>query len=430
MEWNEFCEKVSKMLGNSKHKLQFNYDDTKISYIIASQEYQYAVDDYEKLKQKAEQYDFERYSICDNSGYESVVDIPDMDSRRRFSIAIDEKLAEFTVNDEETGITYSFQEISEELLWYIIKDFDITKKVFMFFPSSIFERKCETLAEKDIFSLIKMITRFPLSVNIETSSTKNREQLQKYARAYLFNIAYNFDFVFKTVTNIDDLFPQRTSLARRKIQNVSELMAPQLFYKEQLVAQYYMALTSEEPFVKFIGFYHIMEYFYEEVYNEDILKSVQHIIQHPGFSAKRTKDIVKIVDLIKRKNKQNKEEFQGSELEALELTLKKFVEVNDLISDLTEFDNSLIDYYKSSEVNFSNGDAVDLRDVSNEKLYKKLAARIYKTRNALVHSKSNENRLNERGVYNPFVSSQELAKEIPLMRYISEAIIINSASSL
>ena len=71
-----------------------------------------------------------------------------------------------------------------------------------------------------------------------------------------------------------------------------------------------------------------------------------------------------------------------------------------------------------------------MRDISNEKLYKKLAARIYKTRNALVHSKSNESRLNERGVYNPFANSQELTMEIPLMRYISEAIIINSASPL
>ena len=41
MEWNEFCEKVSKMLGNWKNRLQFNYDDNKISYIIATQEYIY-----------------------------------------------------------------------------------------------------------------------------------------------------------------------------------------------------------------------------------------------------------------------------------------------------------------------------------------------------------------------------------------------------
>lgn len=430
MEWNEFCEKVSRMLGNWKNRLQFNYDNNKISYIIATQEYIYTIDNYNDLRQQAEQYDFERYSICDGNSYESVVDIPDIDSRRRFSIGLEDKLTELIVSDEEADITYSFHEISRQLIWYVIKDFDVRKRVFNNMPYQIFERRCETLAEKDIFSLIKMIIRLPLAVYIETNTKKNREQLQRYAKSYLFNIAYNFDFVFKAVTEIDDLFPQRNVLPRRRIQNVSELMAPQLLYKEQLVEQYYMALTSEEPFVKFVGFYHIMEHFYEEVYNEDIFKSVQHIIQHPGFSAKRTKDIVKIVDLIKKKNRQNKEEFQGSELEALELTLRKFVNISELINDLTEFSNSIVDYYKSSEVSFSKGDTVDLRDASNEKVYKKLAARIYKTRNALVHSKSNESRLSERGVYNPFANSQELAMEIPLMRYISEAIIINSASPL
>ena len=70
------------------------------------------------------------------------------------------------------------------------------------------------------------------AVYIETNTKKNREQLQRYAKSYLFNIAYNFDFVFKAVTEIDDLFPQRNVLPRRRIQNVSELMAPQLLYKE------------------------------------------------------------------------------------------------------------------------------------------------------------------------------------------------------
>lgn len=430
MEWTEFCEKVSRMLRPWKKRLQCDYNDNRIVYTIATQEYEYTIDDYNELKQKAEHYDFQRYSICDENTYESIVDIPDIDSRRHFLMGLEDKLSEFTLKDEETNITYSFHEVSAELIWYIIKDYDVRKRIFARFPVSFFERKCEALTEKDIFSLIKMVIRLPLAVHIETSTSESREQLQKYTKSYLFNIAYNFDVVFKAVTEIDDLFPQRSSLPRRRIQNVSELMAPQLLYKEQLVEQYYMALTSEEPFVKFVGFYHIMEYFYEEVYNEDVFKSVQRIIQHPGFSAKRTKDIVKIVDLIKKKSRQNKEEFQGSELEALELTLKKFVDITELINDLTEFSDSIVDYYKAREVSFSKGDAVDLRDVSNEKLYKKLAARIYKTRNALVHSKSNESRLNDRGVYNPFANSQELTMEIPLMRYISEAIIINSASTL
>ena len=430
MDWIEFCQKVSEMLRTWRNRLLFNYDDNKIIYTIATQEYQYTIEDFNQLKQNAEHYDFKHYSICDGNTYESIVDLPDIDSRRHFSMGFEDKLSELTVRDEDANISYSFCEVSKELLWYIVKDYDINKRVFMRFPSSVFDRKCETLPEKDLFSLIQMITRLPLAVYIESNSAKSREQLQRYAKSFLFNIAYNFDFVFKAVTEIDDLFPQRTPLNRRRIHNVAELMAPQLSYKEELVEQYYMALASEDPFVKFIGFYHIMEHFYEEVFNEDIFKSVQYIIQHPRFSSKRTKDIVKIVDLIKKKTRQSKEEFQGSELEALELTLKKFVDISELINDLTEFNSSIVDYYKTSEVSFSKGDTIDLRDISNEKLYKKLSARIYKTRNALVHSKSNEGRANERGIYKPFDNSQELLMEIPLMRYISEAIIINSASTL
>ncbi|MBR2403250.1 MAG: hypothetical protein IKB01_10895 [Lachnospiraceae bacterium] len=430
MEWAEFCQKVYEIIRPWRSKLLFAYDDEKITYTIASQEYLYTTADYNEMKQKAVQFEFKRYSINDGKTYESIVDLPDIDSRRYFVMGFEDKLSELAVRDEDASVTYSFHEVSKELIWYIIKDFDTSKKVFARFPVSLFERKCEALSEKDLFSLLRMVIRLPYAVYIETNSIKSREQLRKYAKSFLFNMAYNFDLVFKEVSEIDDLFPQRTPLNRRRIHKPSELMAPQLSYKEELVEQYYMALASEDPFVKFIGFYHIMEHFYEEVYNEDIFKSVQHIIQHPGFSAKRTKDIVKIVDLIKKKTRLSKEEFQGSELEALELTLKKFVDISELVNDLTEFDSLIVDYYKLSEVSFSKGDTIDLRDVSNEKLYKKMAARIYKTRNSLVHSKSNEGRINERGVYKPFDNSTELLREIPLMRYISEAIIINSASTL
>lgn len=252
MDWIEFCQKVSEILRPWRNRLLFNYDDNKIIYTIATQKYQYTIEDFNQLKQNAEHYDFEHYSICDGNTYESIVDLPDIDSRRHFSMGFEDKLSELTVRDEDANISYSFCEVSKELIWYIVKDYDISKRVFMRFSSSVFDRKCETLPEKDLFSLIQMITRLPLAVYIESNSAKSREQLQRYAKSFLFNIAYNFDFVFKAVTEIDDLFPQRTPLNRRRIHNFAELMAPQLSYKEELVEQYYMALASEDPFVNWI----------------------------------------------------------------------------------------------------------------------------------------------------------------------------------
>ena len=430
MDWFEFCQKVEALIKPWKKMLSLVYDDSKIVYKINEKKYQYTVEEYNELALSVEGYDFKRYSICDGNTYQAIIDLPDDDSKRRFLWGFKDKLSELIVKDENAEVSYSFNKVSKELIWYLIKDYEIDKNEFDRLPIIFFRRKIESLTEIDLFTLIRTIIRLPFVVSVESANPKSREQLQKYAKSFLFNIAYNYDIVFKTITEIDDLFLQRRALNRKRVKEIDELMAPQLSYKEELVEQYYMALVSEDPFVKFIGFYHIMEHFYEEVYNEDMFKSVQGIIQHPGFSSKRTKDIVKIVNLIKKKTRQSKEEFQGSELEALELTLKKFVDINDLVNDLTEYNSSIIDYYKTSEVSFSKGDTIDLRDTSNGKIYKKLAARIYKTRNALVHSKSNENRDNERGIYKPFDNSQELLREIPLMRYISEAIIINTASQL
>jgi len=430
MDWMLFCGKISEILGPWKSIVGFTFDNEKIVYTIASEQYEYTITEYSQLEENVEKYNFNRYAISHKRKYESIVDLADINVRSHFSQFFEDRLLDVKVKNEDENITYSFREASKELVWYIIEDYDISRKVYTRLHSSYIERKYQSLSEKDLFGLLRLIIRLPITVIIESSVSKGEEVLQQHAKSFLFNIAYNFDYVLKLVSNIDDLFPKRTSLNRRRISNFEELMPPQLSYKEELVEQYYMALASEDCFVKFIGFYHIMEHFYEEVYNEDLFNSVQYIIQHPKFSSKRRKDIVKVVELIKKKTKQNKQEFQGTELEALELTLKKYVDISELVNDLNEFSGTIVDYYKNSEVTFSKGDAVDLRDFSNEKLHKKLAARIYKTRNSLVHSKSNENRTNERGIYKPFYNSQELSKEIPLMRFISEAIIINSSKEL
>lgn len=94
------------------------------------------------------------------------------------------------------------------------------------------------------------------------------------------------------------------------------------------------------------------------------------------------------------------------------------------------YDSDLVRYYCTHEISFSNGDTIDLNDFENEKLPKKVAARIYKTRNSLVHHKSNSARVKERGVYHPFKDDAELSKEIILMRLIAEMIIIKSAQEI
>jgi hypothetical protein len=159
------------------------------------------------------------------------------------------------------------------------------------------------------------------------------------------------------------------------------------------------------------------------------LNEIKQKITNPDFSYKRKKDLESLVKLIEKKIKYNKNEnISYNEQDALYLTLKKYVNLENLKKRLEEFDISLIEYYKSNKVKFSSGKCVDFDFLGSqpETVYGQLAERIYKTRNAIVHSKDRIDKLK----YKPFRDDKVLIKEIPLMRAISEEIIINSSEIL
>jgi hypothetical protein len=84
----------------------------------------------------------------------------------------------------------------------------------------------------------------------------------------------------------------------------------------------------------------------------------------------------------------------------------------------------LLGYYASNKVEFSGGDTIRFNGDQSE-VIKALARRIYKTRNALVHSKDGP-----KGKYTPFTDDRWLIPEIPLMRFIAEQIIIATSELL
>ncbi len=191
-------------------------------------------------------------------------------------------------------------------------------------------------------------------------------------------------------------------------------------------------MASDNPILQFLSFYHVIEHFFEEVYHDEIVSMIQREITKPDFSYRRTEDLKKLYARLKQKIT---EETSGrSELEALELTLRKFVDLLDLKDTLDKYDPALSQYYLEHEVSFSRGNRIPWSS-EPEKIYSKMAERIYKTRNAIVHSKNaykatNSGKIKELPKYTPFKHDKDLQKEIPLLRFIAEQIIINSAQPL
>ncbi len=94
----------------------------------------------------------------------------------------------------------------------------------------------------------------------------------------------------------------------------------------------------------------------------------------------------------------------------------------DLKEKIEIYNDELVQYYQDNIVSFSGGEKVDLSAIDQEEAYKLLSKRIYKTRNSLVHSKESEKKK-----YVPFNDDRILIKEIPLMRFIAESIIISDS---
>ena len=85
MEWNDFCIKIDSMGRFFRDKLHFEYNDEQINYKISEQDYVYTKNDFNTLKNNAEHFSFQPFSILNNYQYESLVDFPDGESRRPVS---------------------------------------------------------------------------------------------------------------------------------------------------------------------------------------------------------------------------------------------------------------------------------------------------------------------------------------------------------
>lgn len=425
MDWNEFCVKVNKFFSIYSRR-NFYYDKDKILYQIDNKEYTYTKEEYIEFVQCINGCDFSRYSLLNKEGFEALLYVPDYDKYMVNYVKL--KLRDYQIFDEVKKINYSLSSVSDKLIWFILNDLDFNFSVYRRYDTSRFEWRCYQLEDKGLFNVLRLIMGNPFSITINSGKLMRCEYYINLMNSFLFNFILKSNLVIQPCFDINNIL-KRPRIKYKRTQDFNDMIIPRLIYNEGLVEKYKSALLTNDSFVSFMNFYHIIEYFYEEIYTDELYLNVKNILDSPSFSPTNKKDIGKLVNLIKSKTRKVKEDFDGTELEALELVLRKYVNVSHVVDKIKELDLVLIKYYNRS-VSFSKGNALDLENDSNDIIYKALANRIYKTRNALVHNKSNDYKVKERGIYNPFNDSEELERENILMKFIVGEIIINSAINL
>jgi hypothetical protein len=221
--------------------------------------------------------------------------------------------------------------------------------------------------------------------------------------------------------NLEDLLNSRRISRIRRVR-IEDVDPPRRLYNEDLVNHYQMALSSESPFLEFLSYFHILEHFFEIVFNDDLIERVRRQLTDPGFSYRRKKDLQSLIRTVSKSVQQRSDQYVFNELEALKLTLARFISVQELKDKLIQYNQNVYNHYTTTQVAFSDGDIIYFDSSDEDQIVKQISNRIYKTRNSLVHSKDGE-----RSKYTPFKDDEKLSKELPLMRFISEFIIINSS---
>jgi hypothetical protein len=368
------------------------------------------------------------YEILINSGYNTF----------RPVYAINKKIIGKEKVDKHNGLTYVISPISKQFLFNLFSQLNDEQKLTFF--SSLVENttaimlgwalnETEKKISPDLLDIIIYSNRKLLSLKITSEKFLKYGKYNQLADAFIFNTSYNLDFPITKYTHISDLILRKRLFLGRKTE-YDELDIPKKVYIPDLIYHYENALSTDNPHLQFISYYHIIEYFYNDVYNRHLINKVRQTITDPSFSSIKNESIDDLVKVIQKNLKNRDAEYEYDEMESLRLTLKEYIDLDKLINSLTEYNSKSLKHY-NKPVSFLGKYGIDFVSTKeeikeeNKKRYAQVATRIYKVRNSVVHSKKGD-----KAICLPVKHDRDLSLEIPLVRLVAEQIIINSSELL
>ena len=355
-------------------------------------------------------YSMKKFMLCGNTSFET-------------AIKEQNPMRPLFRNDDELfktagqGVDFAISRLSNTYFFALLCYFGAHPKADIDFRMSAFRlRQSDKITT--INELIEFFRIFTLKINSEKEL--DLSLYKNMMHSYLFNVSYNHDI---TLTIVD--FAEKRNSFRKGVKREGRLF-PYKSYNQKLINYYYQGASTSIPFTKYLAFYHVAEFFFQSIAEQDAFQEIEKFITKPSFSPYEKEHIREFYSQIKKKIRSQREDGVWEEKTGLLLCIKKYIpELENLLTAIEIIDPSSVDYYKNTPVDFADGGSTINFDDDHDKVYVAIRDRVYSVRNAIVHSKDGEKLR-----YEPFNHDKELSKEIPLIRAISEEIIINSAESI
>lgn len=260
-----------------------------------------------------------------------------------------------------------------------------------------------------------------ISLKITCTDKSSLSEFRSRKTSFVFDFMYRSGIALVEFSDIVDMF-HIDNIGRGRY-DLSQIDTPPLRnYSVDVVDYYRLALASNDSYIKYISFYHVMEYFFDEVFKKKLVSDLQSKITHPDFSYKKEEKIYEIAQFVKNRFQMNNDSGQGNELESLKFVLGEYIIIDEVKKRIENISQGSVQYYQTTKVQFCSAPTIPWSDMNG--VYTYIAKRIYYTRNSLVHSKSGKNQSR----YRPYKDDICLQREIPLVKAIAELIIINSSN--
>lgn len=196
-----------------------------------------------------------------------------------------------------------------------------------------------------------------------------------------------------------------------------QLSLPIAGFNSDIISFYQLGMSSDIPVLQFLAFYQVMEYFFVTVSNEQLYNKLSLQLKDPKFNTTHRYLNRLIQEVLEHRS-------ITDETEMLKSVLSKFIDEAELIKFIQAYEDYLGErlYTKKRDV---FGEEVEVK-LATGHVIGNVSKTIKAVRNALVHSSDYYGR-SARHI--PFSKSTEIVKrEIPLVRFLAERIIIASAT--
>lgn len=201
----------------------------------------------------------------------------------------------------------------------------------------------------------------------------------------------------------------------------SNLPLPRFKLNSTLVRLHQQATSSDIPSLKYLSFYQILEFHFLSVADENLYNNLTRRINDLKFKTVPNQLDKLIQDVVNHKR-------ENDETEMLKNVIKKFVDENDIIEFITEYEKFLEKkVYTAKRTIFGN--EISATALNSGHVFGNIAKTIKAIRNALVHSSDRYER-NDRYIPYSKEGTTLLELEIPLIKFLADKVIIATSTHL